>query len=55
MRTARTVAELRSLLAPERRAGHSIGLVPMGGRLYAIGGGQYALSVSSANEFLSLR
>ena len=28
MRTARTVAELRSLLAPERRAGRTIGLVP---------------------------
>jgi pantoate--beta-alanine ligase len=28
MRTARTVAELRSLLAPERRAGRRIGLVP---------------------------
>jgi pantoate--beta-alanine ligase len=28
VRTARTVAELRSLLAPERRAGRSIGLVP---------------------------
>ena len=38
-----------------RTARHSLGLVPMGGRLYAIGGGQYALSVSSANEFLSLR
>jgi pantoate--beta-alanine ligase len=28
MRTVRTVAELRSRLAPERRAGRSIGLVP---------------------------
>jgi pantoate--beta-alanine ligase len=28
MRTVRTVADLRSLLAPERRAGHRIGLVP---------------------------
>jgi pantoate--beta-alanine ligase len=28
VRTARTVAELRELLAPERRAGRSIGLVP---------------------------
>ena len=28
MRTVRTVAELRELLAPERRAGRSIGLVP---------------------------
>ena len=28
MKTARTVAELRELLAPERRAGRSIGLVP---------------------------
>jgi pantoate--beta-alanine ligase len=28
MRTARTVAELRALLAPERRAGRTIGLVP---------------------------
>jgi len=28
MRTVRTVAELRSLLAPERRAGRGIGLVP---------------------------
>jgi pantoate--beta-alanine ligase len=28
VRTARTVAELRRLLAPERRAGRSIGLVP---------------------------
>jgi pantoate--beta-alanine ligase len=28
MRTVRTVAELRGLLAPERRAGRSIGLVP---------------------------
>jgi pantoate--beta-alanine ligase len=28
MRTVRTVAELRSLLAPERRAGRTIGLVP---------------------------
>jgi pantoate--beta-alanine ligase len=28
MRTVRTVAELRDLLAPERRAGRSIGLVP---------------------------
>ena len=28
MRTVRTVAELRELLAPERRAGRRIGLVP---------------------------
>jgi pantoate--beta-alanine ligase len=28
VRTVRTVADLRSLLAPERRAGHRIGLVP---------------------------
>jgi pantoate--beta-alanine ligase len=28
MRVVRTVADLRRLLAPERRAGHSIGLVP---------------------------
>jgi pantoate--beta-alanine ligase len=28
VRTVRSVAELRALLAPERRAGHSIGLVP---------------------------
>ena len=28
MRTVRTVADLRRLLAPERRAGHRIGLVP---------------------------
>jgi pantoate--beta-alanine ligase len=28
VRTVRSVAELRPLLAPERRAGHSIGLVP---------------------------
>ena len=28
MRTLRTVAELRELLAPERRAGRSIGFVP---------------------------
>jgi pantoate--beta-alanine ligase len=28
MRTIKTVAELREALAPERRAGHSIGLVP---------------------------
>ncbi|HMJ95519.1 MAG TPA: pantoate--beta-alanine ligase [Thermoleophilaceae bacterium] len=28
MKTVRTVAELRELLAPERRAAHSIGLVP---------------------------
>jgi pantoate--beta-alanine ligase len=28
MRRVRTVAELRALLAPERRAGRTIGLVP---------------------------
>jgi pantoate--beta-alanine ligase len=28
MRTVRTVAELRKLLAPDRRAGRPIGLVP---------------------------
>ena len=28
MRTVRTIAELRDLLAPERRAGRTIGLVP---------------------------
>ena len=33
VRTVRTVAELREALAPERRAGRSIGLVPDHGRL----------------------
>ena len=34
MRTVRTVAELRSALAPERRAGAAIGLVPTMGALH---------------------
>ena len=34
MRTVRTVAELREALAPERRAGRSIGLVPTMGYLH---------------------
>jgi pantoate--beta-alanine ligase len=34
MRTVRTVADLRASLAPERRAGHSIGLVPTMGSLH---------------------
>ena len=34
MRTVRTVAELREALAPERRAGRSIGLVPTMGSLH---------------------
>jgi pantoate--beta-alanine ligase len=34
MRSVRTVAELRELLAPERRAGPSIGLVPTMGSLF---------------------
>jgi pantoate--beta-alanine ligase len=34
MRTARTVAELRAALAPERRGGRSIGLVPTMGALH---------------------
>jgi pantoate--beta-alanine ligase len=34
MRTIRTVAELREALAPERRAGRSIGLVPTMGSLH---------------------
>jgi pantoate--beta-alanine ligase len=34
MRTIRTIAELREELAPERRAGHSIGLVPTMGYLH---------------------
>jgi pantoate--beta-alanine ligase len=34
MRTVRTVAELRDALAPERRAGRSIGLVPTMGSLH---------------------
>ena len=34
MRTVRTVAELRALLAPERRAGRSIGLVPTMGSFH---------------------
>ncbi len=34
MRTVRTVAELRAALAPERRAGRSIGLVPTMGSLH---------------------
>jgi non-specific serine/threonine protein kinase len=37
-----------------RTARHSFGLVPSGKRVYAIGGGQYALSVSPANEYLTL-
>jgi pantoate--beta-alanine ligase len=35
MRTVRTVAELRAQLAPVRRAGHSVGLVPTMGALHA--------------------
>jgi hypothetical protein len=42
-----------SLPSP-RTARHSLGLVPFRHRLYAIGGGQYALSVSAANEYLTL-
>jgi pantoate--beta-alanine ligase len=34
MRTVRTVTELRSALAPDRRAGHTIGLVPTMGALH---------------------
>jgi pantoate--beta-alanine ligase len=34
MRTVRTVADLRELLAPERRAGHRIGLVPTMGSFH---------------------
>ena len=34
MRTVRTVAELREALAPERRAGRSIGLVPTMGAFH---------------------
>jgi len=34
MRTVRTVAELRSVLAPARRKGHAIGLVPTMGALH---------------------
>jgi pantoate--beta-alanine ligase len=34
MRTVRTVSELRETLAPERRAGHSIGLVPTMGAFH---------------------
>jgi non-specific serine/threonine protein kinase len=37
-----------------RTARHSLGLVGSRRRVYAIGGGQYALSVSPANEYLSL-
>ena len=40
---------------PALRTGrHGLGLVAYGNRLYAIGGGQYALSVSSANEYLTV-
>ncbi|HEX8102396.1 MAG TPA: pantoate--beta-alanine ligase [Solirubrobacteraceae bacterium] len=35
MRTVRTVADLRAALAPERRAGRSVGLVPTMGALHA--------------------
>ena len=38
MRTVRTVAELRELLAPERRAGRSIGLVPLASMLFLVTG-----------------
>ena len=34
MRTLRTVAELRTALAPARRAGRTIGLVPTMGALH---------------------
>ena len=34
MRTVRTVAELRAALAPDRRAGRTIGLVPTMGALH---------------------
>jgi pantoate--beta-alanine ligase len=34
MRTVRTVAELREALAPQRRSGHTIGLVPTMGALH---------------------
>ncbi|MGH2745855.1 MAG: pantoate--beta-alanine ligase, partial [Thermoleophilaceae bacterium] len=34
MRTVRTVSELRETLAPERRAGRSIGLVPTMGAFH---------------------
>jgi hypothetical protein len=37
-----------------RTARHSLAFVPFGHRLYAIGRGQYALSVSAANEYLTL-
>ena len=37
-----------------RTARHILGLVASGRRVYAIGGGRYALSVSSANEYLRL-
>ena len=35
MRTVRSVGELRDALAPERRAGRSIGLVPTMGFFHA--------------------
>jgi hypothetical protein len=41
-------------LSSLRTARHSLALLPFGHRLYAIGGGQYALSVSAANEYLTL-
>ena len=34
MRTVRSVGDLRDVLAPERRAGHSIGLVPTMGSFH---------------------
>jgi hypothetical protein len=42
------------VLASVRTARHSLALFSFDNRLYAIGGGQYALSVSTANEYLTL-
>jgi hypothetical protein len=49
-----TGASSRTSLPSLRTARHSLAFVPFGHRLYAIGRGQYALSVSAANEYLTL-